>query len=241
MRRCAILLLVACLCGWTQTSLTVAKVVSFVTSSIQLKHPDRDVAAYLRTVKLQRSARRKNHRRVAGGRRGTQNRRGVARPAGRFQGASRAALRQARRAAPRTAAACRRGVEEGPRERARVCPQLHQAVAQLHLHRGDPPLRGSFGPRFLAQHGYPHRPAQLLRTEGRLQADAGQQRVYGNALLRGGRGHQRGRVRQHDARDLRPANGDHVHLGALGHAARPPDVRVLLRGRQTQLQVDHRI
>ncbi len=52
MRRGAVLLLVACLCGWTQASLTVAKVVSFVTSSIQLKHPDRDVAAYLRTVKL---------------------------------------------------------------------------------------------------------------------------------------------------------------------------------------------
>jgi hypothetical protein len=52
MRRCAILLLVACLCGWAQSTLTVAKLVSFVTSSIELKHPDRDVAAYLRNVKL---------------------------------------------------------------------------------------------------------------------------------------------------------------------------------------------
>ena len=52
MRRCALLLLVACLCGWTQTSWTVAKVVSFVTSSIQLKQQDKDVAAMLRTVKL---------------------------------------------------------------------------------------------------------------------------------------------------------------------------------------------
>jgi hypothetical protein len=52
MRRCALLLLVTCLCGWTQSTLTVAKVVSFVTSSIQLKHQDKDVAAYLHNVKL---------------------------------------------------------------------------------------------------------------------------------------------------------------------------------------------
>ena len=52
MRRLAVLALVACLCGWAQTSLTVEQVVSFVRSSIQLKHSDRSVAEYLRTVKL---------------------------------------------------------------------------------------------------------------------------------------------------------------------------------------------
>jgi hypothetical protein len=37
---------------WAQAPWTIQQVESFVRSSIDLKHPDRDVAAYLRTVKL---------------------------------------------------------------------------------------------------------------------------------------------------------------------------------------------
>jgi hypothetical protein len=51
-RRWTILVLLVCACGWAQTALSVDQVVSFVSSSIQLKHPDRQVAGYLRKVKL---------------------------------------------------------------------------------------------------------------------------------------------------------------------------------------------
>ncbi len=52
MRRLAALALLAAALGWTQAALTIQQIESFVRSSIDLKHPDRDVAAYLRTVKL---------------------------------------------------------------------------------------------------------------------------------------------------------------------------------------------
>jgi hypothetical protein len=45
-------MLAVCLCADAQTSLTIDQLVSFVKSSIQLKHPDRQVAEYLRGVKL---------------------------------------------------------------------------------------------------------------------------------------------------------------------------------------------
>ena len=51
-KRAALLLLAVGLSALSQTSLTVERVVSFVTSSIRLKHPDRQVAEYLRGVKL---------------------------------------------------------------------------------------------------------------------------------------------------------------------------------------------
>src|SRR5687767_13598091 len=37
---------------WAQTKLSVDQLVSFVQSSIQLKHPDRQVAAYILKLKL---------------------------------------------------------------------------------------------------------------------------------------------------------------------------------------------
>jgi hypothetical protein len=52
MRRFAALALLIGLCCWAQSPLTVDQLISFVTSSIKLKHPDRQVADYLRTVKL---------------------------------------------------------------------------------------------------------------------------------------------------------------------------------------------
>jgi hypothetical protein len=45
-------MLAVCLCAGAQTSLTIDQLVSFVKSSVQLKHPDRQVAEYLRGVKL---------------------------------------------------------------------------------------------------------------------------------------------------------------------------------------------
>jgi hypothetical protein len=53
MRRFASVLLLAAAIGWAQGTLTIDQLESFVRSSIQLKHQDRDVAAYLRTVRLQ--------------------------------------------------------------------------------------------------------------------------------------------------------------------------------------------
>ena len=50
--RAALVLLAACLSVVGQSALTVEQVVSFVTSSIRLKHDDRQVADYLRAVKL---------------------------------------------------------------------------------------------------------------------------------------------------------------------------------------------
>ncbi len=50
--RAAALLLAAFLPACSQTTLTIEQVVSFVRSSVQLKHPDREVADYLKSVKL---------------------------------------------------------------------------------------------------------------------------------------------------------------------------------------------
>jgi hypothetical protein len=44
--------LAVCLCAAAATSLTVEQLVSFVRSSIELKHPDKQLAAYLQNVKL---------------------------------------------------------------------------------------------------------------------------------------------------------------------------------------------
>lgn len=52
MRRIVALALLAVALAWSQAALTIEQIESFVRSSIELKHPDRDVAAYLRTVKL---------------------------------------------------------------------------------------------------------------------------------------------------------------------------------------------
>ena len=51
-KRAAAVMLAVCLCAGAQTSLTIDQLVSFVKSSVQLKHPDRQVAEYLRGVKL---------------------------------------------------------------------------------------------------------------------------------------------------------------------------------------------
>ncbi len=50
--RAAFVLLAACLAALGQSALTVEQLVSFVTSSVRLKHDDRQVADYLRGVKL---------------------------------------------------------------------------------------------------------------------------------------------------------------------------------------------
>jgi hypothetical protein len=55
MRRLAALALLTAVLAWSQAPLTIQQIESFVRSSIDLKHPDRDVAAYLRTVKLRNS------------------------------------------------------------------------------------------------------------------------------------------------------------------------------------------
>ena len=51
-RRAALLVLLASLSAGAQGSLTVDQVVSFVRSSVKLKHPDKQIADYLRGVKL---------------------------------------------------------------------------------------------------------------------------------------------------------------------------------------------
>ena len=48
----AFLLLVGCMRAGAQSALSVDQLASFVRSSVELKHPDRSVADYLRTVKL---------------------------------------------------------------------------------------------------------------------------------------------------------------------------------------------
>jgi hypothetical protein len=55
MKRFVALALLTAVMAWSQAPLTIQQVESFVRSSIELKHPDRDVAAYLRTVKLRNS------------------------------------------------------------------------------------------------------------------------------------------------------------------------------------------
>src|SRR6266478_5842854 len=51
--RTALLLVALSVCPlWAQSGLTVRQLVSFVQSSIQLKHPDKQVAAYLLKLKL---------------------------------------------------------------------------------------------------------------------------------------------------------------------------------------------
>ncbi|MCL6546902.1 MAG: hypothetical protein K6T61_16935 [Bryobacteraceae bacterium] len=52
MGRLALVWLAAATLAWTQAALSIAQLESFVRSSIQLKHQDREVANYLRTVKL---------------------------------------------------------------------------------------------------------------------------------------------------------------------------------------------
>ncbi len=52
MRRAAVCVLAGVLIAAAQAALTVDKLVSFVRSSVQLKHPDRQVAEYLKSVKL---------------------------------------------------------------------------------------------------------------------------------------------------------------------------------------------
>ena len=52
MRRRRILWLLAATLAWGQATLSIDQLISFVTSSIQLKHPDRQVADYLRGIKL---------------------------------------------------------------------------------------------------------------------------------------------------------------------------------------------
>jgi hypothetical protein len=55
MRRLVACALLAAALAWSQSALTIQQVESFVRSSIDLKHSDRDVAAYLRTVRLRNS------------------------------------------------------------------------------------------------------------------------------------------------------------------------------------------
>jgi hypothetical protein len=55
MRRLLACALLTATLAWSQAPLTIQQIESFVRSSIDLKHPDRDVAAYLRTVKLRNS------------------------------------------------------------------------------------------------------------------------------------------------------------------------------------------
>lgn len=50
--RIAAAVLAACLGAWAETTLTVGQLARFVKSSIQLKHPDRQVAAYLTRCKM---------------------------------------------------------------------------------------------------------------------------------------------------------------------------------------------
>jgi hypothetical protein len=52
MKRLAVLSLLAATLVFSQATLSIDRLVSFVTSSIELKHPDRQVADYLRNVKL---------------------------------------------------------------------------------------------------------------------------------------------------------------------------------------------
>lgn len=52
MRRLAAVWLAAAGLIWAQATLSIEQLESFVRSSIQLKHPDREVANYLRTIKL---------------------------------------------------------------------------------------------------------------------------------------------------------------------------------------------
>ena len=58
---------------WAQAALTVNQLVSFVQSSIQLKHPDKQVASYLLKLKLSERL-DANHRRAARPGRGTRHR-----------------------------------------------------------------------------------------------------------------------------------------------------------------------
>ncbi len=51
-KRAAAMVLAACLYAGAQTALTIDQLMSFVKSSVQLKQPDRQVADYLRGVKL---------------------------------------------------------------------------------------------------------------------------------------------------------------------------------------------
>ncbi len=52
MKKAALLLLLGCLYAGAQSALSIEQLVSFVRSSVQLKHADRKVADYLRGVKL---------------------------------------------------------------------------------------------------------------------------------------------------------------------------------------------
>jgi hypothetical protein len=52
MKKAALLLLLGCLYAGAQSALSIDQLVSFVRSSVQLKHPDRKVAEYLSGVKL---------------------------------------------------------------------------------------------------------------------------------------------------------------------------------------------
>ncbi len=51
-KRAAAVMFAVCLCASAQNSLTIEQLVSFVKSSVQLKQPDRQVAEYLRGIKL---------------------------------------------------------------------------------------------------------------------------------------------------------------------------------------------
>src|SRR6266540_940001 len=41
-----------CLVAWAQTSLTVEQLAEFIRSSVQMKHPDKQVASFLSSVKM---------------------------------------------------------------------------------------------------------------------------------------------------------------------------------------------
>ena len=151
-----------CLTPAPRAALTIEHGSSFVRSSIELKHPDRNVAAYLRTVKLRN---RLDERVIV---------ELQAAGAGPRTVEALRALQEASKTLPAVPAPNvtppprsrrqRRRVEEDHRSHAPVCHQLHQAVAQLHLHPGDPPLRRSHGPRILAERRTPSPPASATSS-----------------------------------------------------------------------------
>ncbi len=154
-----------------QSKLTVEQLISFVKSSVQLHHDDRQIATFIKkNVKLSNRLDARTVEELQGAGAGPANRgraEGVDHRIGQ-PGTATAAGSEA--GGGGTAAAGFHRAKANSRRDHGARPELHRGLAELYLPPGDAPLRGCQRPRKLPPDRHHRRASQLQRAEGRLQS-----------------------------------------------------------------------
>ena len=154
--------------GWAQSRLSVRQLQQFIKSSIDLRHDDRKVAAYLRKVVLREQLDRATVEDLAGlgaGPKTVEALEALAVASAKLPPAPPDVPK------PRTThdpSAFGRRPGKGSQGSARVCTQLFESTPELFVHAGDAPLHGPERSRILAAHGRADGEALDRRQKGRL-------------------------------------------------------------------------